>query len=405
MLGKPDYMSHSEAKHLKGREFSLILGGPFFQLLYRAKLTGNALELLKQRIIIIAMFAWLPLFVLSVVSGQAWGDGLKLPFMQDFDIHIRFLVALPLFIVAELVVHQRILLVIEQFEVRNLVPDEAAEQFNGAIASALRLRNSIVAEAIMIVVIYVVGYQLVWHQTSAVDATVWYLNPSSPQGSGLSLAGMWFRFVSLPLFQFFLLRWYYRLFIWGRFLYQVSRIRLNLVASHPDRFGGLGFLSLSVYAFMPLALAHGVMLAGPISNHIFYEGAQLLDFKFEVLTIVLFVVCLVVLPLLAFTSQLTNAKRIGEMKYGRLASQFVQGFEAQWLKDKGPIDNAAIGCDIQSLSDLSNSLSVVENMQVIPIPRNAVISLAVITIVPILPLVLTMMPIGELVKIIAGILF
>ena len=71
---------------------------------------------------------------------------------------------------------------------------------------------------------------------------------------------MWYGYVSLPLFQFLLMRWYFRLFIWTRFLWQVSRLDLSLVPTHPDRVGGLGFLANTVYAFPPLAVAHGALL-------------------------------------------------------------------------------------------------------------------------------------------------
>jgi hypothetical protein len=39
--------------------------------------------------------------------------------------------------------------------------------------------------------------------------------------------------------------WHVRFFIWYRFLWQVSKIPLNLIPTHPDRAGGLGFLGLS----------------------------------------------------------------------------------------------------------------------------------------------------------------
>ena len=77
-----------------------------------------------------------------------------------------------------------------------------------------------------------------------------------------SFAGMWYGYVSLPIYQFLLVRWYYRIFIWTRFLRQVSRIELSLIPTHPDRVGGLGFLPNIVYGFMPVATANGAVLAG-----------------------------------------------------------------------------------------------------------------------------------------------
>ena len=89
------------------RDFSLVLGGPLFQLLRRAHLSDDALMMVRQRIIVISLFAWLPLLVLSALEGQSLGGSVAVPFLLDLEVHIRFLVALPLLIIAELVVHQR----------------------------------------------------------------------------------------------------------------------------------------------------------------------------------------------------------------------------------------------------------------------------------------------------------
>ena len=255
-------------------DFSLVLGGPLFQLLRRAHLSDDALMLVRQRIIVISLLAWLPLLVLSALEGQLLGGSAAVPFLLDVEVHVRFLVAMPLLIVAELVVHQRMRPVVQQFLERNLIPESAMTRFDAAIASAFRLRNSVLAEVLLIAFVYGVGILIVWRQYVALDTATWYATPSA-EGSKLSLAGMWYGYVSLPIFQFLLLRWYFRLFIWTRFLWQVSRIELSLVPTHPDRVGGLGFLSNTVYAFAVLAVAHGALLAGQLANRIFYLGATL----------------------------------------------------------------------------------------------------------------------------------
>lgn len=384
--------------------FSIVLGGPFFQLLHRFHLVGDALELVKLRTIVLAMVAWLPLFLLSMLKGQAWGDDTHLPFIEDFEVHIRFLLALPLMIAAELVVHQRMLLVVNQFHERKLIPEIAIDKFHKAMASAFRMRNSIVAEILMVVTIYVIGYNVVWQESMALHTTAWFSEPTVGRGN-LSFAGIWFRYVSLPIFQFLFLRWYYRMFIWGSFLFQVSRIKLQLLATHPDHVGGLGFLSNSVYAFMPLAVAHGAVLSGMIANHIFHQGAALLDFKVEIMIIGGLVMLVVILPLFSFSSQLAEAKRTGSLEYGKLASRFVKEFETRWIRGSMPDREVLVGTsDIQSLADLANSYKVVLSMQVVPITRGDLILLAVMTLAPVIPLVLTMMPLSELIKILSGVL-
>ena len=147
---------------------------------------------------------------------------------------MRFLLALPLLILAELTVHQRMRPVVGQFLDRGLIPDAARAQFDAAIASALRLRNSVAAEMLLIAFVYVVGVGLIWRTQVALDVASWYGGPVDGRWQP-SLAGWWLGFVSLPVFQFLLLRWYFRLFIWARFLWHVSRIDLRFVPTHPDR--------------------------------------------------------------------------------------------------------------------------------------------------------------------------
>ncbi len=386
-------------------DFSLVLGGPLYQLFRRSHLSGEALELVRQRIIVISLFAWLPLLLLSAVEGHALGGSAAVPFLKDVEVHIRFLVVVPLFIVAELVVHQRMRFVVQQFLNRNLIPESAMTRFNAAIASAFRLRNSVLAEVLLITLVYVVGVLLVWRQYTALTTATWYAVPTTA-GLQLSLSGMWFGYVSLPIFQFLMLRWYFRMFIWIRFLCQVSRIDLSLVPTHPDRVGGLGFLANTVYAFTPLAVAHGAVLAGMIANRIFYLGAALPDFKVEIAVIVVFLLCMVLGPLLVFAPQLAQAKRTGIREYGTLAQHYVREFDAKWLRGGAPADEPFVGSgDIQSLADLGNSFEVVRTMQIAPITRDAIIRLAVATLVPIVPLLLTMMPLEELLKTLFGVLF
>src|SRR6185436_13073850 len=149
----------------------------------------------------------------------------------------------------------------------------------------LRLRNSVAAEVGMIAFVYGVGVMIIWRTQFAVDVASWY----SPTVQGRwqpSLAGWWLGCVSLPLFQFVLLRWYFRLFIWARFLWRVSRLELTLVPTHPDRCGGLGFLANVSTAFAPLLLAQGALLAGTLANQIFFAREKLPQFKVEIIAMV-----------------------------------------------------------------------------------------------------------------------
>lgn len=381
-------------------DFSLVLGGPLFQLTRRAHLADDALSLLRRRIIVITLLAWAPLLLLSALNGRAWGRPDQLPFLLDLSTHARLLLALPLLIWAELIVHRRLRLVARQFMDRGLIAVRSRPRFDKAMASAMRLRNSVAAEIVLLVVVYVVFAGYIWPHFRLVSANAssWY-GDSVGDAFHLTAAGKWRLFVSLPSFQFILLRWYYRIFIWIRLLWQVSRCELSLVPTHPDHVGGLGFLSLTPMAFAPLLAAHGVVLAGMIANQIFFYGARLLDYKDEIVAVVAFILLLVLAPLLFFVAKLAAAKRAGLREYGNLAQRYVREFDDKWLRGGATKGEALVGsADIQSLADLGNSFELVRCMRYAPITRDAVLLLLAITLLPVAPLLLTMVPLEEIMR-------
>jgi hypothetical protein len=376
-------------------DFSVVLGGPLFQMIRRAHLGGDALELLQRRIVVAALVAWLPLLVLSVLGGRAWGDAVTVPFLLDLDVHARFLLTLPLLVVAELVVHQRMRPVARQFLERGLISPPSRARFEAALASAQRLRNSAMAEALLMVFVYAVGLY-VWPHYGALGVATWYAEPADG-GRQLSLAGRWLVYVSLPLFQFMLFRWYFRIFVWIRFLWQVRRCALSLVPTHPDRVGGLGFLSSTVVAFAPLLAAHGTLLAAMMASRIFFQGNTLRDFMVEIAVMVAFLLLLVLGPLLLFMPDLAAARRAGLREYGTLAQRYVREFDDKWLRGGAPAGEPLIGsADIQSLAELGNAFEIVRSMRVVPFTRDTVLQLAVITLVPVAPLLLTLVSLEEL---------
>jgi hypothetical protein len=294
---------------------------------------------------------------------------------------------------------------LQQFLERHLIPESAMTRFNAAITSAFRLRNSVLAEVLLLAFVYAVGILIVWRHYLALDAATWYATPSV-EGFRLTLAGRWYGYVSLPFFQFLLVRWFFRVFIWARLLWQVSRIELNLVPTHPDRVGGLGFLSNTVAAFVPLAAAQGALLSGQIANHIFYLQAALPQFKLEIGVMVVFMLFLAPAPLLVFAPQLVHARRKGVLEYGALAQRYVHEFDAKWLRGGAPADEPLLGSsDIQSLGELDRGYEAVRTMGVVPITKQAVFLIVAATLAPIAPLALTMMPLEKLVSTLLRVLF
>jgi hypothetical protein len=385
-------------------DFSLVLGGPLYQLFRRAHLSGGHLELLRRRILLLSIFAWLPLMLLSLMGGHALGGAIKIPFLYDIEAHVRFLVALPVLVAAELIIHLRIRPAVQEFVKRNMIVPEEMPKFQAAIDSAMRLRNSIGVEVGILVLVYTLG-QWIWRSQIAIGAATWYATPLDAH-LHLTPAGYWYAFVSVPFFQFILLRWYWRFFIWFRFLWQVSRLNLHLTPTHPDRAGGLGFLGKTAYAFGPILFAQGALLSGVIATQILFEGNSLLSFKVEIAGFVAFFVLFILGPLCVFTPPLLDAKRKGLAEYGKLGSRYVQEFEGKWIRGGAPKGEELLGSgDIQSLADLGNSFSTIQEMRAVPFGIRDVTPLVVASVVPLLPLLLSVFSPEELVMQLIKILF
>lgn len=384
-------------------DFSLVLGGPIFQFFRRSHLAGDALELLHRRILVITLVAWAPLLLLSRFGSQAPAP-LRLSFLHDIEVHTRLLVALPILIGAELLVHSRIRVIVQAFLSRRIVLQHDTPRFIAAIDSANRLRNSVPLELGLLLLVFTLG-QWLWRSQAIVGSATWLAVPRD--GSlQLTAAGYWYAFVSIPIFQFILLRWYLRFIIWSRFLWQVSRLNLHLIPTHPDRAAGLAFLGKSAYAFSPILFAQGALLSGLITTRVLYEGQNLLSFKVEAISLIVFFLIVVLGPLMVFTPQLARAKRKGLIEYGRLANQYVEGFEKKWIIDDAEKDARLLGADdIQSLADLANSYAIVREMRPIPFDVQDIGRLAAATAAPLLPLGLLIFSPEELVMRIVKIVF
>jgi hypothetical protein len=379
-------------------EFAHALCGPFFQFWRRRRPTKTSDGLARRHILAAVLLAWLPLLLLSAAEGYAWGDRVSLTFLQDMEMHVRLLIAVPLLIAAERFVHRQLPPVVANFLERDMIPDAARPRFHAAIASAIRLRNSVIAEILLILVVYGVGVLLFWKTQSAVAGETW--SGMAVKGElHPSLAGWWAICVSMPLFQFLLLRWYFRLFVWARFLWQVSRIRLRLVPMHPDGAAGLEFLTLVTRAYAPVLLSQGAVLAGLMANRIFYANASLLDFKVELFGTVGLMVLAILGPQLAFTPQLLAAQRAAIDDYGALAERYARDFDRKWLR--GGEGRYKLPPSIE----LYRSFEAAARVRWAPFTWQHVVHLAVVTLLPVTPLLLTAFSAEEVVERVLGALF
>ena len=148
------------------------------------------------------------------------------------------------------------------------------------------------------------------------------------------------------------------------------------------------------------------VIAADMGRDIIFGEASLFDFQVFVIGYVLLILIAFLSPLLIFTPKLFAVKRKGLLEYGSLAAHYVRDFQRKWVKGEVPDGEALLGsADIQSLADLGGSFEIVRKMKPIPIDLNTLIALAGSAVVPLLPLVLTVLPMDEIVRKVFSLLF
>src|ERR1700742_5024960 len=93
--------------HPKER-FLLMEGGPLYRIENRVGLIRAAVPITKRRALLAILLTWVPLLIFSLIKGTAYGKSVPVPFLHDFSVHARFLLTVPLLLMAETVLGPRI---------------------------------------------------------------------------------------------------------------------------------------------------------------------------------------------------------------------------------------------------------------------------------------------------------
>ncbi len=377
-------------------DFSLALGGPLFQRLLRWRgVNPSSSEMSLRRMVAVPLLTWLPLVLFAACAEPIVGE---MPFFADLDAHTRLLGTLPLLLGTEILVHRRIRGVVLRFVEDGIVPVAEMPRFDSILASAMRWRNSLAAEVALLVLAWTFGHWM-WSTQLRFDAVTWYATNVGGTAT-LTTAGTWYAFVSLPILRFLLFRWYYRLGIWYVVAWRVSRLPLQVCALHPDRAGGLAFVARSVHAFTPFALAHTVPLGGMLATRILHGGAQLVQFRIEMVATVAVLLAIVLLPTLFFRGALVAARSRSVRENGAVVVHVAASLRGR------PFDGAAdAGRELVWLADLERVNAASERMRTFVLKRSDVVATAAILALPLAPLSLTMFPFEEILRRVVDVFF
>ena len=375
---------------LSTSEFPIFTGGLLYRLQERIRLVQPGKRRLGLAALYAILVAWAPMALFSAAEGLAIGPTRLESFLMDFEANVRFLVTVPIFLFAESICGEKLRAIVRQFLDAGLVLNEARDRFEQLVQDTIRLSHSRAEIALMclayvhsmIAFVYVLYYP---------EAT-WRL-PVRDGRHFLSVAGGWYFLVAFPLFSFLLLRWLWRIILWWRLLRQISKLELNLSPAHRDEAGGLGFLSDSLTAFAGFVFGVTALSAGGVADFVVYEGDSALQYEWELAGLIVFLLVLIAGPLMFFVSRLYEAKESASFQYGALASRHIQQVDRKWLS--GTPVNEDVGIDFRAVAHMGSSVKAVHEMSIIPLYKDDVLKLLFVAMLPYLPLLITLIPMDE----------
>jgi hypothetical protein len=360
-------------------DFQIGEGG----LLRRFEVVAHLTRVGRQIVIAVAV-TWVPIMVLGLINEKVLGR--PEPLLHHAATHVRLLVAAPVFLFIDAMFPRTCRVILAQLVFKNFIPESAEPRFQRILRSATGLANSWVPEALLMFVSIGLG----------IAALVGVVPASGVHRYGQRTpAELWYILTDWPFVQFLLWRALWRWVIWVRILFGLSSIQLALVATHPDRRGGISFLrlpSVGYCAFLLFAVAS--MLCAEWGDTLTFDRS-LKGFS-PLLALFAGAGGMIAFgPLLAFAPQLFRARRQGIIDCGGRACDEGRRFQRRVL-ERLPIDDPAASIEVSALCDVGVVYrEAVDRLQIWLVDQRDIIGLLIATLLPVLPMMLLRVPMED----------
>jgi hypothetical protein len=356
--------------------------------------------------ILVLCLSWLPLVIFTAIDGTLY-SGTGLPFLEDIAIQGRLFVGIFILILIKHIVYRRIPRVLQYISEVLIPPNDKEHFISGALQRAKKSTDSKWSEIILLLVVSILAL-------SPTDPTSLFL-AQRESGSWLislkdgkevlSFAGNWAQYISIPIFQFLLLRWLWRYIVWVILLYRISKINLTLKPTHPDGSGGIGIIFLAQRNFLMFFVACGLVISCVMINFLLNKGISFDTLKIQILGFIIFSIILIVFPLLFFMGKLARTKYEGLLELSKAGINLSKKYEDEWVKPMGNEKKIAEDTVDPSIQvDYSGVYLLLQELRILPIRVGDIMIMAFALYLPFIPLFFIQFSIVELLQKLMGLL-
>jgi hypothetical protein len=342
-----------------------------------------------RRALFFTLFTWLPLAVWAAVNHRLLDAASGEPLLAHYGIHVRCLVAIPLFILAEGMAAPIVGRIVRQFRTAGIVSDAQQDAFSAALGATARLRDASLPW------VAIIALALAWslggpggdpHEMSWAES-----------GSDLGFGGWWFLVVARPIFIVLALGWLWRIVLQIVLFHRISRLDLSLVPTHPDRHGGLGFVSKLPSAMFLVSLAVSAVLASRWMHDVVFHGQSIVAFKLPLLVFVALWSILLLLPLLVLAPRIAALKRKALLDYGALVGSHGRLVHRRWILGRPVAGDALLDApELGPVADIAATYELVEKISPLPIGKTTLTAIAVPIALPMLFVAAQQIPLRDM---------
>lgn len=374
-------------------DFSLIRNDLLFRMQRKTGLIPvNGLGIAR-RALFWSLLAWLPVAIWSAAAGRLFPLVAGESMLQHFGVNVRCLLAIPLFIAAEAMSHRLTTSLLPYFETSGLVRASDQPRFRSILLDMARLRDALYPWMVMLSLIvaaetvpqsFMDMHELNWAAQAGADA---------PLGFG----GWWYLHVSRTIFMVLLLAWLWRVMLLMILFYRLTKLDLQIVPTHPDGAGGMGFIERFPKAFSPVLFAISAVASAKWAHSVLYHGTDIHSLKVNMLSLAIVLLLIFASPYLVWIGKLSAARKRALLEYGALVGIHGRLVKRRWI-DKTPVEDDGIlsAPELGPVADTVALFDAVRNMHVFPLGKQALLALAVPIAVPMLGVVALQIPIKEI---------
>jgi hypothetical protein len=370
---------------------SLIRGGPFYQIQKVTRLVQPDQWRFKRRITFVIAIGWLPLLLITLLFKPE----AVMSFLKDYRMHSRMLIAVPVLLFGQTWVESGFLTVVKHIRNAHLLADADRAGEHKLMVRLRRLRDSVLPESIILLLVVA---HTVLSFSRLIDAIPWL---ATAAGTGLRLtpAGWYAVLISATIFQFLLGLSLWQWLLWTIFAFKLSRMPLNLVPTHSDQHGGLGFLGLMANGFAPISFAATAVIGATWRHEILHNHAHLMDFKLPAIVLAVIVIALALLPSAFFVPPLAALRRKGILEYSTLGQIQTTEFDEKWIAHRAGRESQVLAeMESSTVIDFSTIYDRIKQLIPLPVDRNTLIPLALSIVIPALPTIFAEVPVAVALK-------